>query len=144
MSGSRAIKTILDLDGAFARVTTVEDYRALLTARIRARRVKRDLPQPQPLYADIDCGMWSARCECGSGIALHPEWAFAACLNCGKTWTQVVFPAPAVLDEVCRVLDLRPNGKRSSDRFYSWWHEESVADLIAENQRYGWPVPEAT
>ena len=137
------IKTLLDLDGAFSRVKTPSDYRNELMKRIAKGRVAKELPQPEPLHADIDCGMYSARCSCGSGVALTPDWQYAACLNCGRTWTTVVFPDAEMLKAIDRVLSLRPNGKRAADRWYSWWHEESVGDLIMQNRRHGWPVPEA-
>lgn len=135
------IQTVIDV---LPGVTSEQSYRDKLAVRVKSGRIQKELPQTDPLFAEIDCGRWVTTCDCNSGIALHPAWRYAACLDCGRSWTDVRFPTAEMLALIDAVLRLRPPGpiRKSETRWYSWWKDETVADLIRQNRRHGWPVPE--
>lgn len=63
--------------------STEEEYRAL-ALRWAAKKGKPLTRSGDPLHAYIARGRWIAECpNCSSGIAVHPEWPFAACLGIG-------------------------------------------------------------
>jgi hypothetical protein len=117
-------------------------YRAFQVARLRKSRRQPQL-QSEPLLAGLDCGVWLAWCPCGNGVGVDPRWGFAGCA-CGRSWERIDFPAPALLEQLDAVLALRPAGSinKSPVRWYSWRPGETVGDLIRENLRHGWPIPE--
>ena len=99
------------------------------------------IPTGVYLVAEINQGRWVGRCECGAGIALHPDWEWAGCFDCGRVYTIFVFPDTETLAAVIRTLSVRPagrGGQRHSNR--SWLPSETVLDLKYENQRHGWKV----
>lgn len=124
------------------RPTSAAGYRAAFLQHL-ALYGRKERPQVTPLKAGIDCGRWVVDCECGGGIALHPDWQIAACFLCGKSWSKVEFPSKEFMKQIDEILSMRPPGSVRKDpkRFYSWWPEETIKDLIAENQKHGWPVP---
>jgi len=125
------------------RIDSEAAYRAFHAARLKRAGVKRN-PQTTPLMAGLDCGVYLAWCVCGAGVGVDPRWGFAGC-SCGRSWEQVLFPDALLLERLDAVLSLRPPGSihLSPVRFYSWTPDQSVDDLFAENQRHGWPIPEA-
>jgi hypothetical protein len=129
------------LDGF--RPRSVSEYRMAFINHL-ARHGRREQPQPESLKAGIDCGRWVVNCECGSGIALHPDWQFAACLLCGRSWAAVEFPSPVFLIQLEKLFRQRPPGTLSKNvrRFWSWWPTESLEDIVAENTENGWVIPE--
>ena len=97
------------------------------------------VPATGRLTAEINYGRWIGRCECGAGIAVHPAWDWAGCLDCGTVYTEIVFPDAQTLRAVVQALGVRPDGaggQRHQNR--SWLSSETVLDLRRENQRYGW------
>lgn len=73
---------------------TEDDYRrtALATAAKKGKAVK---ISALPLHAYIVAGWWVADCpNCGAGIAVNPEWSFAACfgLGCHTVYSTIVIP----------------------------------------------------
>ena len=132
---------IKSADEVQAGVKTVDDYRAKFTlhcieiTRLTLQTLK-EQPQTEPLQAVINHGRWVSSCVCGGGIALHPDWSWAACFDCGRSWSNIVFPEPDVLLSIETVLRLRPQENQ-----WSWNPPESVKDLVAENVRLGHPIP---
>lgn len=124
------------------------EYRGAFLHHLQ-RNNRKELPQLEPIYAGIDQGRWVVPCEhCGSGIAFHPQWQFAACFLCGRSWTKVIFPDAAMMQQLESIFLLRPVERQlrgmpppNQRRYWSWRPWETIADLIAENQKYDWPVP---
>lgn len=104
---------------------------------------RREKPQSEPLHSGIDCGRWIVNCVCGGGIALHPDWQFAACLTCGRSWSKVIFPTPEFMARLEVIFRQRPPGSIRHDprRFWSWWPDETLEQLTAENIEHGWTPP---
>lgn len=129
------------LDGL--RPQTADDYRIGFRRHL-LRMERAEWPQEQPLRAGVDCGRWVVNCVCGGGIALHPDWQFAGCFTCGRSWSKIIFPTPEFLAKVDAILRGRPPGTIRKDprRFWSWWPEETLDDLRRQNIRHGWSVPE--
>lgn len=124
-------------------VSSERGYRQFVQLGLKRRKLT-ERPQREPLRIGLDSGVWLAWCPCGSGVAVRPEWEFAGCINCGRTWTDLRFPEPDLLERIARVLSLRPAGRinKSAVRFYSWRPDETVDDLVRQNIRRGWPIPE--
>lgn len=125
------------------RPLTIGDLKKGFKLHLEATH-RRERLQAEPLKAGLDCGRWVVNCKCGSGIALHPQWQFAGCFLCGRSWDKVEFPSDEFLAKVIKVLACRPAGsiRQNPKRFWSWWPNETIDDLIAENVRHRWPVPE--
>ncbi len=79
--------------------------------------------------ARIEHGRWLADCPCGAGLAVHPEWSEAGCLECGR-WGGVAVPTR--WREIETVLVERPALKNRG-----WIPGETVEDLDAENVARG-------
>lgn len=137
------LDTATQILGDGSTVRALEDYRTFFRNHLRAMKRARQ-PQSTPLRAGLDCGRWVVNCECGGAIALHPEWQYAACLTCGREWTEIIFPTEEFMLQLEKILTMRPPGRIRKDprRFWSWWPEETLRDLIVENVTRGWPVPE--
>jgi hypothetical protein len=127
------------VDGAWKRVTTAEAYRALVLKMLASRGIS-EKAQSQPLAAHINCGRWVTPCECGGGIWSQPGWAFAACVDCGRSWESVLFPSHDDLVAFDAVLSLRPS-TGVGRRWYSWIPGQTVEDIERENLRHGWALP---
>lgn len=125
------------------RIRSEGDYRRLRETGWRKSGTV-EQPQEAPLRAGLDCGVWLAWCACNAGVGIDPRWAFAAC-SCGRSWSAIVFPDAELLERIDAVLSLRPPGSihKSPTRFYSWHPDETLADLVRENARRGWPIPES-
>jgi hypothetical protein len=121
-------------------VRSPEEYKARALAHLKKHK-RYYQPQDEPLVAGFDCGRWVVNCACGGGIALHPDWQYAACFTCGKAWTSVQFPTPEFMEQLRRILEVRPAGsvRGNVKRFWSWWPGETLDDLRRENRRRGWP-----
>jgi hypothetical protein len=124
------------------QITTEAAYRKFHAERLERLGITPAM-QTEPLAAGLDSGAWLAWCECGAGVGIDPRWAFAGC-SCGRTWEAIAWPAPALLAAIDAVLRLRPPGRirGHARRFYSWRPTETVAELVDENRRRGWPMPE--
>jgi hypothetical protein len=125
-------------------ITSAVDYRRVARSVLAAKHPPSVLlPQSDPLNASIDTGgRWIGFCPCGSAAALHPEWQYAACLSCGREWTVINFPTAEEFASYDAVLSLRPSDPGDPLRWYAWHYGQTVDDLIYENARYGWPLPE--
>jgi len=86
--------------------TSADDMRNLVIAR--ARKVGRSvIIDARTLQAYVNAGRWVADCpHCNSGIAIHPEWTFASCLGCLRTFADIAIPAE--WKEIEAVLVERP------------------------------------
>lgn len=118
------------------RVESPEQYEA--AARIRWARTRvAAQPQTEPLLAHLNTGRWVTPCVCGSGVALHPAWQYAACFSCGRTWTAVVFPSDSALAAIDAVLAPRPARPSGAIRrpFYSWTPADTLEQLLRENDQ---------
>lgn len=116
------------------RVRTPAQYAAAARLHWAKTRVT-EQPQADPLLAHINTGRWVTPCDCGSGVALHPDWQYAACFGCGRTWTSVLFPAPADLAAIDAVLAARPVRRTGAVKrpFYSWVPSDTIEKLAVEN-----------
>lgn len=126
------------------RISSEAAYRAFSHARLQ-KAGRSAVPQSDPLRVGLDCGVYLAWCPgCRAGVGVDPRWSFAACA-CGLTWERLEFPGPSLLEQIDAVLSLRPPGtiNLSPTRWYSWHPDQSVEDLVRENIRHGWPVPDA-
>jgi hypothetical protein len=88
----------------------------------------------EPIEARIEHNRWLIDCACGSGIAVHPEWAEARCLGigCGRVYTNVVVPADRhVIEQLLAA--------RTQHQNRNWRASESVEDLRRENNKHGVP-----
>lgn len=94
----------------------------------------RDLRESSKVVlAYISGGKWVADCPtCNGGIAAWVDNPRGACLDCGTIY-DVKFPPAADVAEAIDVLSARPDPLTRS-----WLVQkgETVADLIAENERY--------
>lgn len=124
------IETAADILSVPTREAYERKFRRHLS---RSRKAER--PQQATLAAHINTGRWVTPCVCGGGIALHPEWAFAACFDCGRSWTALVFPDAATLRMVDTVLAERFSrpGHAIPLPFYSWEPGETERDLRKQN-----------
>lgn len=103
--------------------------------RQRAERVARERNARHDdgvFIARIEHGRWIADCPCGSGVAVHPEWPSAGCLECGRWWPVLV---PVQWREIEAVLIVRPLPITRG-----WVTGETVEQLEAENTTRGLPV----
>jgi hypothetical protein len=121
-----------------------EHYRRGFLEHLK-RNGRKEKPQTTTLKAGIDHGRWVTKCPCGGAIALHPQWQFAACLTCGRSWTSIEFPPPELLAKIEAIVTLRARGvsapHQSPKRFWTWSPEETLEDLRRKNRRHGWEVP---
>mgnify|MGYP000852484951 CR=1 FL=1 len=86
---------------------------------------------PQPVQAFVSAGSWVVVCpSCGSGCATDPAWGLACCFGCGAVFERVVFPSDPAAIEAALV-------ERVHVPTRNWQPSESVADLRAENVRFG-------
>jgi len=106
-------------------------YRERVIAK--ARRVGMPVQvDGRTLTAYVNEGRWVADCpHCFAGISIHPEWDFAACLECCRTYRSVTLPV--TWPDIEAVLDVRPV------RYQHWQTRESVEDLERENVEAGLP-----
>ncbi len=81
----------------------------------------------------VEHGRWIADCPCGAGVATHPEWTHAGCLECGRWWPRTV---PVRWREIEEVLIVRTRAVNRN------WRTESVEQLEAENVSRGLPPRE--
>jgi hypothetical protein len=80
------------------RVSSPDAYRQKQQQAIR--RMNRDGAHvteqviTAPVAARIDHGRWILDCVCGSGVAVHPDWPEARCLEfgCGRVYLNVLIP----------------------------------------------------
>jgi predicted RNA-binding Zn-ribbon protein involved in translation (DUF1610 family) len=96
--------------------------------------------------AYINHGRWVVDCAiCASAVVAEPQDPVFSCPTCGSggVWRKVEFPAPAVQEEIERLLLLRP-GFRNAAPARNWMPGETVADLRRQNLAAGDPVEEAT
>ncbi len=82
--------------------------------------------------AQINHGRWLIECECGSGVAVDPEFDNGYCFGCGAIHTSIAFPGADDLQEIQHSLLDRP---KSINR--NWVPSEPVSDLIDENVKRG-------
>jgi hypothetical protein len=149
---SRPLLTVIDILSGLREpktnrrmtINTAIDYKRAARAVMASQQPpKAMMPQPDELPANIDTGgRWIGFCPCGSAAALHPDWQYAACLSCGREWTVVIFPTAEELAAYDAVLSLRPADPGDPLRWYAWHYGQTVDDLIYENARFGWPLPE--
>lgn len=86
--------------------------------------------------ARVEHGRWLADCPCGSGVAVHPEWPNAGCLECGRWWPVVLPSDWKVIEDV---LIARPQALNRG-----WLIGETVEKLEAENEQRGLPIRSRT
>lgn len=99
------------------------------------------IPSPAALSAWINHGRWVATCLCGAGLALHPEWSWAGCLDCGATYAHIEFPDRATQAAILTALGLRPNGPPGRRQMHrSWLPGETLEALDRESLMRGWAV----
>lgn len=120
-------------------IRNVGELRSRLEAAARAagRHVIND---PRPLAARIEHDRLIADCpNCRAGIALHPDWNGAACMDvgaeCFRWFPRVDYPAD--LATIDAVLKERPGLANRN-----WTPGESVALLEAENTAHLHAPPE--
>lgn len=100
-----------------------------------------------PLVARVNHGTWIASCDCGArgipapGCVVFVDKQLGWCARCGNQgsghgWRPVQIPSADLRNQIEAVLLCRPN---VGDR--NWEPGESVADLIAQNQEHGDPIP---
>ena len=108
-----------------------------------------------PVTAEINCGRWAARCECGGAEVVDPdEDQVFYCFSCGNYVTggkprQIIFPSSKKRREIEKILLLRPivirSGTNEIDRLTqaipapgaytrSWTPDESIKELKAQNK----------
>ena len=122
----------LKTGAAVASISVSDDLRELALVAV---------PTHETLKAEINHGRWIGRCACDAGIALHYQWQWAGCFDCGNTYSQIAFPDTRTLAAVIQILGLRPAGKGGRrHRYRSWLPSETVSDLQRENRLHGWPV----
>ncbi len=114
-------------------VTSEASYRAFVARQIqKLRKAGYDVAiqvVPAPHLARVDLGRWILDCDCGAGVAIHPEWPTAGCCACGRIYNHIVYLiAP---ENIERVLMERP---RVETRF--WFPTETLAQLEDENVRH--------
>jgi hypothetical protein len=85
----------------------------------------------EPLIASVNHGRWVARCDCGAGVAVDPQWHEARCFGCGTVHTTVRFPETAERVEIERLLMAR---KKMAHRH--WQSSETLHDLHEQNQAH--------
>jgi hypothetical protein len=114
-------------------VQTPQAYRQLHRqhlARLKTRGVDAvETSVLAPIRARIDAGRWMFDCECGAGVAAHPDWQDSRCFGCGNIYHAVVFPPDRAAIEA--LLLRRPVAVRF------WSPGETLADLAAENLAHG-------
>jgi len=79
-----------------------------------------------PVLARIDFSRWLIDCECGAGVATHPDWTRARCGACGATYLDIRYPPNRL--EIESILLERP---QTTTRF--WYPYETAEDLRKEN-----------
>lgn len=108
-----------------------------------------------PVTAEINCGRWAARCECGGAEIVYPkESKVFYCFSCGNYVTggkprQIIFPPAKRRKEIEQILLRRPivirAGTNKIDRLTqaipapgaytrSWTPDESIKDLKDQNK----------
>jgi hypothetical protein len=111
---------------------SADDMRTLVVAR--ARQVGRSVTvDARTLQAYVNAGIWVADCpHCNSGIAIHPEWSFASCLGCLRTFADIAIPTD--WKDIEAVLVERPQQNQhwlcAAQR--TKWVGRSLVDMPAE------------
>ena len=109
------------------RVRSEEVFRR----RVRAVAVRLGVRHEDGAYtARVEHGRWIADCPCGSGVAVHPEWRDAGCLECGRWWPVMVPPHWRDIEDI---LMARPKALNRG------WLAETVEQLEDENERHSVP-----
>lgn len=87
----------------------------------------------ESLVAQVIGNRWATRCpHCNDGIALWQENPQAACLTCGRVYSNIQWPSPKEMEVAVAALLKRPDlGTR-------FWNpaEQSVKELHAENAEH--------
>lgn len=73
------------------RVPTMAAYLFKHARAVRANGATVEQSQAT-LVMFISDGRAVANCECGAGVAIHPEWPWAGCFTCGRTYTSITVP----------------------------------------------------
>lgn len=98
------------------------------------------MPQgPLPKYAArINRGRWIVDCPiCNSALDVTPADVMAICLDCGTEWFEVVFPTPAMKQEIERLILKRPGDSIQGMINSNWSPGESLDVVRAENAQHG-------
>lgn len=116
-----------------ARIRSMADFERAVRAIARALQVRYDAGV---YIARVEHGRWIADCPCGAGIAVHPQWTEAGCLECGRWWPVMV---PRDWDDIEAVLLARPKAVNRG-----WLPGETATVLREENITRGLPEVIAT
>jgi len=111
---------------------TIAAYEARVVAQASAKglRITVDV---RTLIAYVNGGRWVANCpHCNSGIAVHPDWRYAACLDCLHTYAAITVPGDRVAVE--DALAVRPVNNQNC------LPTETAAQLHDENTRRGYGI----
>jgi len=109
---------------------TIAAYQARVVAQASAKGI-RVTADDRTLVAYVNGGRWVANCpHCNSGIAVHPDWRYAACLDCLHTYTAITFPSDLVAVE--DALAVRPVNNQNCTP------TETADQLVDENTRRGY------
>lgn len=117
------------------KIRTAADYMAWATRQLAGKNARNGTNitfhvERAAILARIDFGRWIVDCVCGAGIATHPDWPAAPCVDCGAVYTNIVYPANR--GRIEQLLSARP---RQRNRF--WYPTDRLEDLIALNVKYG-------
>jgi len=87
------------------------------------------------LAAFVSGGVWIVKCECGGAEFCDFEDPIFMCSSCwnestGRQWRTVALPSPKLREAIEGVLLERPVEKTRS-----WFLGETVADLVAQNEK---------
>ncbi len=116
---------------------TEGDWRARFAEFLKKHGID-PMPQDGAVVARINYARWVGSCTCGSSMALHPDWQFAGCLLCGRSWSAVTFPDPETVEAIDAILAQRPTrpaGHILPYPWYSWRPDKTLEQLAEENVR---------
>ena len=116
-------------------VGTIEELRAMhertmhqRSLRTRDQRVKA-FPATRPLVARVNDGTWLGDCDCGSGVAIDPDWPEARCFGCGAIYAEIIFPERRA--EIEQLLEARPRVNQN-------WDADEPIEIVRDlNLRHG-------
>jgi hypothetical protein len=79
--------------------------------------------------ARVNHGRWLVDCEChGAGLTSPHRYNISACFDCGRVFTNVLFPE--AVERIEALLVLRPDITTRN------WVGESVGELTKQNEKY--------
>ena len=109
-------------------VKDLESYLAVHKAMM-TRAEKSLLEVSDPIDAYVNHGRWLINCKCNGGGLTSPLFKVSCCFDCGRVYTNVVFPSNAEAIEESLL-------KRNDDANRNW-QGESLDVVTAETQEKG-------